>query len=211
MHYFEFISADDLDNPNPKFLQLHELEKGKRYSIYVTTYAGLYRYNMNDLVEVTGFFGKIPTIQFIQKINGIISMTGEKLHEKQFIEAVKLAQEETKTDLRFFVGFADIEDSVYHWYYEFAQNDESLDVLQKKADEFSKVVDKKLKELNCEYEAKRDSFRIKDPISHVMQKESFETYKARCIEQGSRDGQFKLNLLMQDEKRHAMFKDLIKK
>ena len=31
MHYFEFISADDLDNPNPKFLQLHELEKGKRY------------------------------------------------------------------------------------------------------------------------------------------------------------------------------------
>ena len=166
---------------------------------------------MNDLVEVTGFFGKIPTIQFIQKINGIISMTGEKLHEKQFIEAVKLAQEETKTDLRFFVGFADIEDSVYHWYYEFAQNDESLDVLQKKADEFSKVVDKKLKELNCEYEAKRDSFRIKDPISHVMQKESFETYKARCIDQGSRDGQFKLNLLMQDEKRHAMFKDLIKK
>ena len=211
MHYFEFISADDLDNPNPKFLQLHELEKGKRYSIFVTTYAGLYRYNMNDLIEVTGFFGKIPTIQFIQKINGIISMTGEKLHEKQFIEAVKETQKDTGIELRFFVGFADIENSVYKFYYEFADNDKPLAELQKQADDFTKIVDKKLKEINCEYEVKRDSLRLKDPISYVMQKESFETYKARCIDQGSRDGQFKLNLLMQDEKRHAMFKDLIKK
>ena len=166
---------------------------------------------MQVLIEVTGFFGTIPTIQFVQKINGIISMTGEKLHEKQYIEAVKQAEKSTGMALKFFVGFADIEDSVYHWYYEFADNDKSLEELQKQADEFSKVVDANLKAINCEYEAKRDSFRIKDPISHVMQKESFETFKARCIDQGARDGQFKLNLLMQDERRHAMFKDLIKK
>jgi hypothetical protein len=138
-------------------------------------------------------------------------MTGEKLHEKQFIEAVKQTQKDTGIDVRFFVGFADVENSVYDFYYEFADNDKPLDELQKQADEFSKIVDKKLKEINIEYEAKRDSFRLKDPVSFVMQKESFETYKARCIDQGSRDGQFKLNLLMQDEKRHAMFKDLIKK
>lgn len=52
MNYFEFISDQDLENPNPKFLQLHELELGKRYCIYVTTFAGLYRYNMNDMIEV---------------------------------------------------------------------------------------------------------------------------------------------------------------
>ena len=72
MHYFEFIRAEDLDNPKPEFLQLEQLEVGKRYCIYVTTFAGLYRYNMNDLVEVTGRYGTIPTIQFIQKVNGII-------------------------------------------------------------------------------------------------------------------------------------------
>jgi len=65
--------------------------------------------------------------------------------------------------------------------------------------------------MNIEYAAKRDSFRVKDPVAHLLQKESFETYKARCIDMGARDGQFKLNLLMQDEKRHAMFKDLIRK
>ncbi|MBO5137788.1 MAG: GH3 auxin-responsive promoter family protein [Spirochaetaceae bacterium] len=207
MHYFEFISAEDLDNPNPQFLQLEELEKGKRYCIYVTTLAGLYRYNMNDLVEVTGFYGTIPTIQFIQKVNGIISMTGEKLHERQFIEAVHETEKETNLVTKFFVGFADIENSNYQFYYEFA--DQS--VTQEQAEEFTKKVDANLKKFNNEYEAKRASFRVKDPVTHLLQKESFETFKKRSIDQGARDGQFKMNLLMQDEKRHAMFKDLVRK
>lgn len=147
------------------------------------------------------------TIQFIQKVNGIISLTGEKLHERQFIEAVHQAEKETGMATRFFVGFADLENSNYRWYYEFA--DQTIG--QAKAEEFSQVVDQKLKALNCEYEAKRDSFRVKDPATFLLQPESFETFKARSIERGARDGQFKMNLLMQDEKRHAMFKELIKK
>lgn len=207
MHYFEFIRAEDLDNPNPEFLQLEDLEVGKRYCIYVTTLAGLYRYNMNDLVEVTGKYGTIPTIQFIQKVNGIISLTGEKLHERQFIEAVHAAEKETNMLTKFFVGFADLDNSNYQLYYEFA--DQSID--QAKAEEFTKVVDANLKKLNIEYEAKRASFRVKDPVTHLLQPESFENFKKRSIEQGARDGQFKMNLLMQDERRHAMFKDLVKK
>lgn len=207
MHYFEFIKAEDIDNPNPKFYQLHELEVGKQYSVFVTTFAGLYRYNMNDLVEVTGRYKTIPTIQFIQKINGIISMTGEKLHERQFIEAVHMAEEETGIKTKFFVGFADIDNSVYHFYYEF----ENVDLPEAEMNKFNETVDAMLKKVNCEYEAKRDSLRIALPVPHAMQKESFETYKERCILQGARDGQFKLNLLMQDEKRHAMFKELIRK
>lgn len=207
MHYFEFVPEEDLDKENKRFLRLCELEKGKRYSIFVTTFAGLYRYDMNDLVEVTDFYGTIPTIQLVQKINGIITMTGEKLHERQFIEAVHQAEVSEKISLKFFVGFAELESSTYHFYFEFADQNTS----QETADAFAKVVDKNLKDMNIEYAAKRDSFRVKDPVAHLLQKESFETYKARCIDMGARDGQFKLNLLMQDEKRHAMFKDLIRK
>lgn len=50
--------------------------------------------------------------------------------------------------------------------------------------------------------------RVKDPITHRLQHESFETFKAQCIAEGARDGQFKMNLLMQDDKRHAKFKNL---
>lgn len=207
MHYFEFVKQEDIDNPNPRFYQLTELEQGKRYCVYVTTYAGLYRYNMNDLVEVTGKYKTIPTIQFIQKINGIVSMTGEKIHERQFMEAVEEAEKETGLKVQFYVGFADIEKSTYRFYFEFADDS----ITQETADNFGKVVDEKLKKINCEYEGKRVSFRVNDPMTFILQKDAFEAYKKNCIERGSRDGQFKLNLLMQDEKRHAMFKELVRK
>ena len=43
----------------------------------------------------------------------------------------------------------------------------------------------------------------------MITKQSFEKFKAQCIAEGARDGQFKMNLLMQDEKRHQKFKTLV--
>ena len=205
MHYFEFIHAEDLEKENPEFLTLDQLELGKRYCMYVTTCSGLYRYNMNDLVEVTGFYGTIPNIQFIQKVNGIVTLTGEKLHERQFIMAVKEAEEETGLKIRFHIGFADAERSGYDFYYEF----DDRSVTQQQAEDFTKVVDDKLKKINIEYEAKRNSFRVKDPQTFRLIENSYETFKEQCIAEGARDGQFKLMLLLNDEKRHAKFKKLV--
>ncbi len=206
-HYYEFVSEEDMDNPNPKYLQIDELVPGKRYVPYVTTFAGLYRYNMNDLVEAGPKFVNTPTVHLIQKINGIVTITGEKLHERQFIDAVHKAEDETGMKTKFFIGFADLDISAYHFYYEFADRSTT----QAAAEEFTKVVDKYLREENVEYVAKRDSLRLKDPVTHRLIPESFETFKARCIAEGARDGQFKLNILLQDEKRHAKFKELVVK
>ena len=204
-HYYEFIEEHDLENEHPHFLQLHELEQGKRYCPFVTTYAGLYRYNMNDLVEVGPNFENTPTVHMIQKVNGIVTMTGEKLHERQFIEAVHAAEKELQMPVKFFVGFADLSISAYHFYYEF----EDLATTQQQAEQFTQKVDQVLQQSNIEYKAKRESFRVKDPVTHRLQHESFEHFKAQCIAEGARDGQFKMNLLMQDEKRHAKFKTLV--
>ena len=204
-HYYEFIEEHDLENEHPHFLQLHELEQGKRYCPFVTTYAGLYRYNMNDLVEVGPNFENTPTVHMIQKVNGIVTMTGEKLHERQFIEAVHAAEKELQMPVKFFVGFADLSISAYHFYYEF----ENLATTQQQAEQFTRKVDQVLQQSNIEYKAKRESFRVKDPVTHRLQRESFEHFKAQCIAEGARDGQFKMNLLMQDEKRHAKFKTLV--
>lgn len=205
MHFFEFTDADDMENPNPHFYRLHELKKGKRYLVYVTTYAGLYRYNMNDMVECTGYYGTIPMIQFIQKVNGIVSMTGEKLHEKQFIDAVQEASRQTGIVAQFFVGFADLQDSVYHMYFEF----EKRDITQAQCNEFTAKVDEYLKKENMEYAAKRDSFRVKAPVGHILVRNAFEKYKEEKLKDGGRDGaQFKMLLLMQDDAKHEIFKKL---
>lgn len=200
-HYYEFVSEEEIDKPNKHFLQIDELEQGKRYCAYVTTYSGLFRYNMNDLVEVGGKYRNTPTVHMVSKVNGIVSMTGEKLYEPQFIEAVHEAEKETGIKTKFFVGFAEVQDSCYHFYYEF----EKEEVDQEEADAFTKVVDKHLCAINIEYEAKRASFRLHEPQAHILLNNAYARFKAACLRDGFRDGQFKFNLLMQDEKRRAKF------
>ena len=207
MHYYEFVKEEDMDSEDPTFYQLHELVEGQRYCPYVTTFAGLYRYNMNDLLEVGPNFRNTPTVHMIQKTHGIVTMTGEKLYERQFIEAVHEAEKVTGLKTRFFIGFAELAESRYNFYYEFAD----LSTTQEQAEQFTKAVDAALMESNMEYKAKRESLRLKDAVTYRLQFESFEHFKERCIKEGARDGQFKLNLLLQDEVRHAKFNDLILK
>jgi hypothetical protein len=156
---------------------------------------------MNDLVEVGGSFYKTPTVHMVSKVNGIVSMTGEKLYEPQFIDAVHKAEELMNIKTKFFVGFADVRESKYHFYYEFV--DEDID--QATADEFTKVVDRKLQEINNEYESKRASFRLKEPQAHILLSNAYSRFKAACLRDGFRDGQFKFNLLMQDDMRRRKF------
>ena len=106
----------------------------------------------------------------------------------------------------FFVGFADLNQSAYHFYFEFQDKNLGQDF----ANEFAKAVDQKLMAENVEYKAKRDSFRVKEPVGHLLVENSFEKYKAAMIAKGARDGQFKMNLLMQDDKRRAAFDELVK-
>ena len=69
-----------------------------------------------------------------------------------------------------------------------------------------------LKKINQEYEAKRDSFRVKEPITHRLEDNAFEKFKKVCIAEGARDGQFKLMLLQyKDEKRYPKFENLVVK
>ena len=206
MHYYEFVKEEDMDSPNPTFYQLHELVEGQRYCPYVSTFAGLYRYNMNDLLEVGPNFKNTPTVHMIQKTHGIVTMTGEKLYERQFIEAVHKAEDTTGMKTRFFIGFAELPESRYNFYYEFADQETT----QEQAEKFTEAVDAALKDSNMEYKAKRESLRLKDAVTYRLQFESFEHFKEECIKEGARDGQFKLNLLLQDEKRQAKFNKLVK-
>lgn len=204
-HYYEFIEESDLENPEPRFLRLHELEQGKRYCIYVTTFSGLYRYNMNDLVEVGGWNGKTPKIHMVQKVNGIVSITGEKLYEKQFIEAVHEAERQSGLKANFFIGFADPEEACYDFYYEF----EKRKVRRSKAEAFTKIVDSQLMEMNIEYQSKRASHRLKEPKTFVLKRNSYDHFKRRSLLEGARDGQFKLVMLLQDKRRQRWINSLI--
>ena len=59
----------------------HELAPGGVYSVVVTTGGGLYRYRLEDRVEVTGFAGRTPSLRFLGREGHVSDLRGEKLHE----------------------------------------------------------------------------------------------------------------------------------
>src|SRR5207248_3129093 len=58
--------------------------EGKQYSVIVTTSGGLYRYRLNDIVEVVGKMRACPLIKFVGKQDKVTDIRGEKLNE-QFV------------------------------------------------------------------------------------------------------------------------------
>lgn len=208
MHYYEFKKEKDLDNPDARFYQLYELKEGERYCPFVTTYSGLYRYNMNDIVQVGSPFKATPRVHMVQKVNGIVSITGEKLYEDQFIKAVDMAQEVSGLRLAYYTGYVNLSESRYDWYFEF----EDRRVRQKKAEAFAAIVDDNLKHLNIEYESKRKSFRLKDPAVYLLVPHAFDKFKEFVLNRNHRDAsRFKPNVLAQNEGNHQIIHNLREK
>lgn len=81
-HFFEFISIED-----GKIYLTHQLEIGKKYSVIITTSGGLYRYKLNDIVEVKDKVDGFPLIIFIGRQDRVSDLFGEKLNE-EFVVSV---------------------------------------------------------------------------------------------------------------------------
>jgi hypothetical protein len=77
-HFFEFQEAEG----EPARCRLaHELDRGGRYRVVLTTAGGLYRYQLQDEVEVAGFHNECPLLRFLGKADRTSDLVGEKLSE----------------------------------------------------------------------------------------------------------------------------------
>jgi hypothetical protein len=188
-HFLEFAEQDAWDSGRRECLTLGQLASGRRYYVLFTTAAGLYRYFMNDLVEVTGFFHQSPLLRFVQKGRGVTSLTGEKLYEAQAIEAIQDAAARCRVRSSFFVLVADEDASAYRLY---AQIDEGP---RQDAEAISRIVDERLGELNIEYQSKRASGRLGPLASSWLKRGTADAYKLAAVRAGQREGQFKLAVL----------------
>ena len=184
-HFFEFVEQQRWDSSNPEFVTLGQLETGHRYYVLITTAAGLYRYFMNDLVEVTGWFRQTPLLRFVQKGKGVTSLTGEKLYEAQLIEAVQDAARQYGLGASFFVAVADEERAAYHLFLE------ADDGEHPEAELIAAAVDRRLGELNIEYDSKRTSGRLGPLTVAWLERGAADAYKTACVRAGQREGQFK--------------------
>ncbi|MBN2453869.1 MAG: GH3 auxin-responsive promoter family protein, partial [Candidatus Omnitrophica bacterium] len=194
-NFYEFILKEDINKPDPKALLCNELEKGREYFIIVTTAGGLYRYNIDDIIKVTGFFNKTPVIEFVQKGLGASSLAGEKLYESHVNEAVSRVIEKEKILLEFFCAVArPIDGPRYSLLVEFS-NDNPSDA---EAARLLGLLEKELRVQDREYDFVRNSQLLNDPVMKILRKGSFEKYRSRRIADGAQEGQFKAPQLTVD-------------
>ena len=193
-NFYEFIPKEDIGKSQKRFLLCDELKKGKEYFIVVTTPGGLYRYNIDDIITVDGFFNKTPVIEFIQKGLNAVSVMGEKVYESQIDEAVNRAADRHKLLIDFFSACVLPENTPrYMFLVEFGENGHNVN-----AKDFLKSIEEELRKENSEYRYTRDSQLLEGPVLKVVRKGEFEKYRARRVKEGANDSQFKVPELTSD-------------
>ena len=148
--FYEFIPMDEIDNEHPTVVPLSGVQTGRNYAMVISTSCGLWRYLIGDTVTFTS---KNPYKFIITgRTKHFINAFGEELIIDNAEKGLQFACEQTGAEVLEYTAapvFMDNHAKCRHqWVIEFAKAPEDLDL-------FASLLDKKLQELNSDYEAKR--------------------------------------------------------
>lgn len=87
--YFEFLPSSQ--EREVVAVDITGLEIGKEYEVIITTVAGLYRYRLDDVIRITGFYHALPQFAFVRRKNVMLSINTDKTDELELCEVVKQA------------------------------------------------------------------------------------------------------------------------
>ncbi|KZV32362.1 hypothetical protein F511_03645 [Dorcoceras hygrometricum] len=100
MGYFEFIAIPTGENgmfsveeekDEIKLVELVNVKLGCYYELVVTTFSGLNRYRIGDVLQVTGFEKKAPSFRFICRRNVVLSIDNDKTSEEDLHRSITVA------------------------------------------------------------------------------------------------------------------------
>ena len=185
--FFEFIPEESMDAAATPTLLAHELEIGGRYDVVLTSANGLYRYDLNDVVEVQGIYRRTPLLAFVRKGRDMTSITGEKLHLNHVQAAVREAERLTAAEIWQFRLIPDVD----AWRYDLLVEPSGPGLDEIGAETFARAVDDALARINREYAAKRRSRRLALPRLCVMRTGWAERQCRLEFARGRREGQHK--------------------
>jgi len=167
--YYEFIPFEEIDKEQPKTLRLSEVAAGKNYAMVITTNSGLWRYQIGDTVKFTS------TSPYRIKITGrtkhFINAFGEELIIENAETAITKACDVTGAIVENFTAapiyLAEGQKGGHEWIIEFVKRPTDLE-------KFTYVLDKCLREINSDYDAKRyQDMALVKPLIHVVEEGTF--------------------------------------
>lgn len=190
-HLLEFVD----DGGTPRWAW--ELEQGREYRLVVSTEAGLYRYDLGDIVRVEGWYGEAPRLSFRRKAGNMLNATGEKVTENQVVDAAFAA----------FPGAAGISVSM-GWrevpVFRVAVEGVAVEGVAVEGVAGSPAFDEALRRLNVEYDAKRASGRLGPPEISWVPDGCFAAWRRARVLAGAPDAQVKDPIVLDAERWDAL-------
>lgn len=167
--FYEFVPLNELGNPHPKTYTVSDVEVGVDYAMVITTNGGLWRYMIGDTIRFTSTTP--PRIIISGRTKHYINAFGEELMVDNAEKALEKACSATRSVIKEYTAapvYMDIKSQGCHqWLIEF-------DVVPESIDEFRNILDKELREVNSDYDAKRyKDITLAAPIITVARKELF--------------------------------------
>lgn len=172
--FFEFVPFDDKNFDadgnmveNPETLQITEVELAKDYALLISTNAGAWRYIIGDTIRFVDL--ERTEIIITGRTRHFLNLVGEHLSVDNMNRAIELAGQELNISIPEFTvaGIPSGTFFAHHWF--IACNDE-VD-----AATLGTCIDKKLKELNDDYEVER-RHALKELIVEVLPQETFMAF-----------------------------------
>ncbi|KAL6642282.1 hypothetical protein ACP70R_020463 [Stipagrostis hirtigluma subsp. patula] len=92
MGYFEFLpveaTAMAASRQRQQLVELAGVEVGREYELVITTFAGLNRYRVGDVLRVAGFHNAAPQFRFVRRGSALLSIDVDKTEEGKLQRAV---------------------------------------------------------------------------------------------------------------------------
>ncbi|MBQ6624897.1 MAG: GH3 auxin-responsive promoter family protein [Clostridia bacterium] len=206
--FFEFIPVDDDDDEltedgKIKTLLIDELEEGKKYEIVISNFSGLYRYRMEDIITVTGFYNNTPRIELLYRRNLSMNVANEKTTTQMVDCAAKQTSEEIDNE---FVG--------HSFYADFSTNpprycmlvETKKEVTEEDRQKMIQILDEKLNGVNDKYYKYRRWGMLNDPEVLILQPKTYLKYNDYLRNKGVVLNQIKpVTVINTDERKDFFF------
>ncbi|GMI67245.1 hypothetical protein like AT2G14960 [Hibiscus trionum] len=192
MAYFEFLPTESSASG---LVDLSDVELCKEYELIITTYAGLCRYRVGDILRVTGFHNAAPQFYFVRRKNVLLSIESDKTDEAELqnaIENASLLLKEFNTSVVEYTSYADTKRIPGHYviYWELLAKDSANaptdDVLNQCCLQMEES-------LNSVYRQSRVADNSIGPLEiRVVQNSTFEELMDYAISRGASINQYKV-------------------
>ena len=170
--FYEFIPMDKFNDSLQYAIPLWEVKNNINYALVISTNAGLWRYLIGDTIKFTSL--KPFRIKITGRTKHFINVFGEELVIENVEEAISLSSKKFDiTIINYTVAPIYIKmnsKGSHEWLIEFDKCPNDIQA-------FSSFLDKKLKELNSDYEAKRyKNMTLNKPLITVAKKKLFYSW-----------------------------------